>query len=86
MFPLSLSLLLSNDVYLCICDKKYTNISCNCKSFKSFIEAKNYYLNKHNNNNNNISTMISTKYIPHIFKKYYLNNRLSEILVKVKLN
>ena len=83
MFPLSLSLLLSNDVYLCICDKKYTNISCNCKSFKSFIEANNYYLNKHNNNNN-ISTIISTKYIPHIFKKYYLNNRLSKILVKVK--
>ena len=79
MFPI-LSLILSNDIYLCICDKN--NIYCNCKSFNSFIEADNYYSN--NYNNENISTMISTKYIPHIFKKYYLNYKLSKLLLKIK--
>jgi hypothetical protein len=63
--------MLSNDIYLCICDKNHTNISCDCKSFKSFIEANNYYSS--NYNNKQISTMISTEYVPNIFKKYYLN-------------
>lgn len=83
MFPL-LSLILSNDIYLCICDKNYLDISCNCKSFNSFMEANDYYMKNYNNNNQHISTMISTKYIPHILKKYYLNNKISELLVKVK--
>ena len=94
MFPI-LSLILSNEVYLCICDKNNINITCNCKSFNSFIEADNYYNNNFNNNNNNfnnnnnnfnnnnkhISTIISTEYIPHLFKKYYLNNKLSDLLL-----
>ena len=79
MFPI-LSLILSNDIYLCICDKN--NINIYCKSFNSFIEADNYYSNNYNNENK--STMISTKYIPHIFKKYYLNYKLSKLLLKIK--
>jgi hypothetical protein len=51
MFPI-LALLLSNEVYLCICD------------------------NNNNNKNKHISTMISTEYIPHLLKKYYLNYNL----------
>ena len=80
MFPI-LSLILSNEVYLCICDKNNINITCNCKSFNSFIEADNYYNNNFNNNNKHISTIISTEYIPHLFKKYYLNNKLSDLLL-----
>ena len=79
---------IKEDVYLCICDKNNINITCNCKSFNSFIEADNYYNNNFNNNNNNfnnnnkhISTIISTEYIPHLFKKYYLNNKLSDLLL-----
>jgi hypothetical protein len=34
---------IKEDVYLCICDKKYVNITCNYKLFNSFIEANNYY-------------------------------------------
>ena len=44
MFPI-LALFLSNEVYLCICDNNNINTTCNCKSFKSFIEADNYYKN-----------------------------------------
>ena len=70
------------DVYLCICDKNHVNITCNYKLFKSFIEANNYYEKKYNNtDNNHISTMISTKYIPRIFQKYYLNYKLSLLLL-----
>ena len=70
------------DVYLCICDKNHVNITCNYKLFKSFMEANNYYENKYNNtDNNHISTMISTKYIPRIFQKYYLNYKLSILLL-----
>jgi hypothetical protein len=58
----------NDNVYLCICNKNNVNISCNYKHFNSFLEA-----NKYNNDNNHISTMISTKYIPQMFKKYYLN-------------
>jgi hypothetical protein len=65
MFPI-LALFLSNEVYLCICDN---NMTCNCKSFKSFIEADNYYKNHYYNKNKHISTMISTEYIPHLLKK-----------------
>ena len=70
------------DVYLCICDKNHVNITCNYKLFKSFMEANNYYENKYNNtDNNHISTMISTKFIPRIFQKYYLNYKLSTLLL-----
>ena len=82
MFPI-LSLILSNDIYLCICDKNNSNISCDCKSFKSFIEADNYYLSNYKNNKH-ISTMISTEYVPHIFKKFYLKYKLSTLLLKIK--
>jgi hypothetical protein len=93
MFPI-LALFLSNEVYLCICDNNNINMTCNCKSFKSFIEAdnyyKNHYYNQNNENNNNnknkhISTMISTEYIPHLLKKYYLNYNLSKLLLKCNL-
>jgi hypothetical protein len=70
------------DVYLCICDKKYVNITCNYKLFSSFIEANNYYEKKYNNiDNNHISTIISTRYIPRIFQKYYLKYKLSTLLL-----
>lgn len=70
------------DVYLCICDKKYVNITCNYKLFSSFMEANNYYEKNYNNTNNNqISTMISTRYIPRIFQKYYLKYKLSTLLL-----
>ena len=70
------------DVYLCICDKKYVNITCNYKLFNSFIEANNYYEKKYNNiDNNHISTIISTRYIPRIFQKYYLKYKLSTLLL-----
>ena len=65
--------------YLCICNINTIGIICNCKSFNSFIEANNYYI-KNNENNKHISTMISTEYIPHLFKKYYL--KLSKLLLK----
>jgi hypothetical protein len=89
MFPI-LALFLSNEVYLCICDKNNINTTCNCKSFKSFIEADNYYKNhyynqNYYNNNKHISTMISTEYIPHLLKKYYLNYNLSKLLLKCNL-
>ena len=48
-------------VYLCICDNN--NTTCNYKSFKSFIEADNYYKNHYynqNNENNNKNKHIST--------------------------
>ena len=58
MFPI-LSLILSNEVYLCICVKKNNiNIICNCTSFNSFIEANNYYNKNFYYNNKDISTMI----------------------------
>ena len=89
MFPI-LALFLSNEVYLCICDKNNINTTCNCKSFKSFIEADNYYKNhyynqNYYNNNKHISIMISTEYIPHLLKKYYLNYNLSKLLLKCNL-
>jgi hypothetical protein len=72
----------NEDVYLCICDKKYVNITCNYKLFSSFIEANNYYEKKYNNiDNNHISTIISTRYIPRIFQKYYLKYKLSTLLL-----
>ena len=75
------------DVYLCICDKNYVNITCNYKLFNSFIEANNYYEKKYNKNDtNHISTMVSTKYIPIIFKKYYLNYKLSTLLLHFNEN
>ena len=75
------------DVYLCICDKKYVNITCNYKLFSSFIEANNYYEKKYNNiDNNHISTIISTRYIPQIFQKYYLNYKLSNLLLQFDVN
>lgn len=70
------------DVYLCICYINMFNISCNYKHFNSFLEANKYYEKKYNNDNNHISTMISTKYIPQIFKKYYLNYKLSKLLLR----
>ena len=83
-----LELFLSNEVYLCICDKNIKiNITCDCKSFNSFIEANNYYNDVYNENkeNKHISTMISTEYIPHLLKKYYLNYNLSKLLLKCNL-
>jgi hypothetical protein len=71
---------IKEDVYLCICDKKYVNITCNYKLFNSFIEANNYYEKKYNNTNH-ISTIISTRYIPRILQKYYLNYKLSKKLL-----
>jgi hypothetical protein len=39
-------------------------------------------IKKYNNtDNNHISTMISTRYIPRIFQKYYLNYKLSILLL-----
>jgi hypothetical protein len=70
------------DVYLCICTINCVNISCNYKHFNSFLEADKYYQKKYNNYNKHISTMISTKYIPQMFKKYYLNYKLSKLLLK----
>jgi len=71
------------DVYLCICYINMVNISCNYKLFASFIEADKYYQKNYNNfDNKHISTMISTKYIPQIFKKYYLNYKLSKLLLR----
>ena len=75
------------DVYLCICDKNYVNITCNYKLFNSFIEADNYYKKYYTYpENTHISTMVSTKYIPRIFKKYYLNYKLSNLLLKFDVN
>ena len=77
----------NDDVYLCICNKNHVNISCNYKQFKSFLEANKYYTNKYNNDDNNhISTMISTKYIPQIFKKNYLNYKLTKLLLRFDEN
>ena len=76
----------NDDVYLCICNKNHVNISCNYKQFKSFLEANKYYTNKYNDDNNHISTMISTKYIPQIFKKYYLNYKLTKLLLRFDEN
>jgi hypothetical protein len=77
----------NDDVYLCICNKNNVNISCNYKEFKSFLEADKYYQEKYNDiDNKHISTMISTKYIPQIFKKYYLNYKLSKLLLKFDEN
>lgn len=72
---------ITKDVYLCICYINLTNISCNYEQFNSFLEADKYYINKYNTNINHISTIISTKYIPGIFKKYYLNYKLSKLLL-----
>ena len=55
----------NDDEYLCICNKKYVNISCNYKQFNSFLGANKYYTNKYINDDNN---HISTKYIHHILK------------------
>lgn len=75
------------DVYLCICDKNYLNITCNYKLFESFMEANNYYEKNYNNtDNNHISTMISTRFIPRIFQKYYLNYKLSNLLLQFDVN
>ena len=74
------------DVYLCICYINLANIYCNYKQFNSFLEADEYYINKYNTNINHISTMISTKYIPGIFKKYYLRYKLSNLLLKFDEN
>ena len=77
----------NDDVYLCICNKNHVNISCNYKQFNSFLEANKYYTNKYNNvDNKHISTMISTKYIPQIFKKYYLNYKLTKLLLRFDEN
>jgi hypothetical protein len=83
-----MGLILSNDIYLCICNINTIGIICDCKSFNSFIEANNYYIknNENNENNKHISTMISTEYIPHLFKKYYLNYKLSKLLLKCNLD
>jgi hypothetical protein len=73
---------IKEDVYLCICDKNNVILRCNYKLFNSFIEANNYYEKKYNNTNtNHISTIISTRYIPRILQKYYLNYKLSKILL-----
>lgn len=78
---------IKEDVYLCICDKNYDNIICNYKLFNSFIDANNYYKKKYNKNDNTqISTIISTKYIPQIFQKYYLNYKLSGLLLQFDEN
>jgi hypothetical protein len=77
------------DVYLCICNKNYVNITCNYKLFNSFIEANNYYKKYYNYNypeNTHISTIISTRYIPQIFQKYYLNYKLSNLLLQFDIN
>jgi len=69
------------DVYLCICYINLANIYCNYKQFNSFLEADEYYINKYNTNINHISTMISARFIPRIFQKYYLNYKLSTLLL-----
>ena len=73
MIMIMIMMILKEAVYLCI---------CNYKLFNSFIEANNYYEKKYNNTDtNHISTMISTRYIPGIFQKYYLNHKLSTLLL-----
>jgi hypothetical protein len=75
------------NVYLCICDKNNVITICNYKLFNSFIEANNYYKKKYNNiDNNHISTIISTRYIPRILQKHYLNYKLTTLLLSFDEN
>jgi len=75
------------NVYLCICDRNNDITRCNYKLFNSFIEANNYYKKKYNNiDNNHISTIISTRYIPRILQKHYLNYKLITLLLSFDEN
>jgi hypothetical protein len=69
------------DVFLCV-KTKLTLFEC--KKFKDFIEANDYFLNNYNKKDKNdiniISTMISVnKYIPIFLQKYILEYKLMKL-------